>query len=213
MTLPACSLQLGEEPTTGLSASGGAPPSDASGDGGSSTESGGSGGGTDVSSGGETEVGSGGGTDVSSGGGVSSLPTELTIEEGDVGQCTLDGVVESVHVGFTGTGYMNVDNNVGAGAEWAVSIGQAGTYVLEFAYASEPATDRAGEVLVDGVVAVDAVSFPSTGSWTNYSPASADVSLAVGEHIITLQATQAEGLANIDSLTVKGASVAASDCN
>src|SRR5690606_38518444 len=39
------------------------------------------------------------------GGGGTTYSTELLIEEGDIGQCEADGVVESTNAGFSGTGY------------------------------------------------------------------------------------------------------------
>lgn len=146
-------------------------------------------------------------------GGSNSFATQVTIEEGQPGLCAFDGVVESTHSGFSGTGYLNLDNLVGAGVEWAVNVGEAGTYTLEITYASEPAGDRPGDVLVSGEVVAAAVSFPSTSSWTNYSTVSVEVTLVAGENRIALQATDAAGLANIDSLTVRGTAIGAFDCN
>ncbi len=138
--------------------------------------------------------------------------TEVTIEEGEAGQCEADGAVESDHVGFTGTGYLNSDNAPGASIEWAVDVGEAGAYTLEFSYASEPAGDRPGDVLVSGVVVAPALSFPSTAAWTTYSTSSVEVTLTAGENRIILSATGATGLGNIDSLKVTGAAVGAFDC-
>lgn len=146
-------------------------------------------------------------------GGSHSLATQVTIEEGQPGLCAFDGVIESTHSGFTGTGYLNMDNLVGAGVEWAVNVGEAGTYILEISYASEPADDRPGDVLVSGELVAAAVSFPSTSSWTTYSTVSVEVTLVVGENRIALQARDAAGLANIDSLTVRGTAIGAVDCN
>src|SRR5690606_26133568 len=119
--------------------------------------------------------------------------------------------VESTHGGFTGTGYLNSDNAVGASIEWAIDIGEAGTYSLEFAYANE-AEDRPGDVLVGGTVAAAGVPFVSTMSWATWSTSSVDVALSAGENRIILRATSAAGLANIDRLTVSGAAVNAFDC-
>lgn len=146
------------------------------------------------------------------GGAGTSYSTEIVLEEGDLGQCEVDGAVESTNAGFGGTGYLNTDNAVGAGIEWALDVGEAGTYSLEFTYANE-AEDRPADVLVGGMVVSSGVSFPSTSSWTTWSEASVDVTLAAGENRIILQATSAGGLANIDRLTVAGAAVAAFDCD
>lgn len=168
------------------------------------TASGGSGSGTGG------DLGTGG--VISTGGSGSSYSTEVVLEEGEIGQCEADGVVESTHVGFSGTGYINADNLMGASIEWAVTVGEAGTYSLDFAYASESAADRPADVLVGDTIAASGVSFPSTTAWTNYLRTQVQVPLAAGENRIILRAVDASGLANIDSLEVSGAAVNALDC-
>src|SRR5690606_40962008 len=103
---------------------------------------------------GEPDLTGGGGT----GGEGVSYSTEVVLQESELGQCEVDGVVESAHSGFTGTGYLNTDNVAGASIEWAVDIGEAGIYSLEFAYASESG-DRSADVVVGGTVAAAAVQF------------------------------------------------------
>lgn len=146
------------------------------------------------------------------GGAPPVLSTSVTIEEGGLGQCDIDGLIESTHAGFVGMGYINADNAVGAGIEWAVNVGEAGTYAIEFTYANEPAMDRPGDVLVGDAVVAAGVPFPTTSSWTTWLKSTVDVELVAGDNRIVLQATQETGLANIDSLTVTGASVGAVDC-
>lgn len=157
-------------------------------------------------------AGSGTGGDSSGTGGAGSYLGEVVIEEGEVGQCDVDGVVESTHVGFGGVGYLNSENTSGASVEWAVDVGEPGTYSFEFAYANESG-DRPADVLVDGAVAATGLSFPSTSSWSSWSSASVEVPLAVGKNRIVLRANSASGLANIDSLKVTGAAVRGANCS
>src|SRR5690606_30891331 len=130
---------------------------------------------------------------------------------GDVGQCAVEGVLESTNAGFTGSGYLNTDNTEGASIEWAMHVAEAGTYSLEFTYAN-PSGDRPGNVLVDGADLANTVSFGPTSSWTTWSTVSVDVTLAAGDRRIVLSAADAAGLANIDSLKVTGAALSALDC-
>src|SRR5690606_12937271 len=64
------------------------------------------------------EVGSGGNTgdggSAGTGGTSGSYSTEVVLEEGETGQCAVEGVLESTHSGFTGAGYLNSDNVLGA---------------------------------------------------------------------------------------------------
>ncbi|HSC88993.1 MAG TPA: GDSL-type esterase/lipase family protein [Polyangiaceae bacterium] len=139
--------------------------------------------------------------------------TELVIEEGQPGQCAMDGVVEATNSGFSGDGYINSDNLVGASVEWAFNVGEAGTYSLTFAYANASPEGRPADVLVGGTVVQAAAPFAPTPSWSDWSPSTVNVTLAAGENRVVLRATSALGLANIDSLEVSGASLSASDCS
>lgn len=55
---------------------------------------------------------------------------ELTIQENQLGFCQTQGVVQTEHNGFTGTGYINADNAVGAGIEWRIRASEVGSIVL-----------------------------------------------------------------------------------
>jgi len=172
-------------------------------------------GGADGGTGGLAGTGgvTGGGTGGAVGGtGGDTFSTEVVIEEEQLGFCSVDGVIETTNGGFSGTGYANTDNLAGAGIEWAVQIGEAGSYTLQFAYANATG-DRTADILVNDAVVVSAQPFPSTAEWTSWSTVATDVTLVAGQNRIALQATSAEGLANIDSLTVSGAAVNAADCN
>lgn len=152
-------------------------------------------------------------TDTTNTGGTGgSFSAEVVIEEGELGQCEVDGVVESTNAGFTGAGYLNTDNVAGASIEWALNIGEGGTYSLEFAYANA-LEERQADVLINGTQAPVGVAFASTSSWTTWSTAQTQVMLTPGENRIVLRATASSGLANIDRLTVTGAAVSASDCD
>lgn len=181
---------------------------DSSATGGSDSGAGGSdaAGGSDSGTGGSDGIGGSNGT-----GGSASYATELVIEEGEAGQCEVMGIVESTNAGFTGAGYLNSENAFGASIEWAVDIGEAGTYSLDFSYANESA-DRPADVLVNATVASPGLSFPSTSNWSTWSSAGTAVTLPVGESRILLRANSAAGLANIDSLTVAGSAARALDC-
>lgn len=165
---------------------------------------------------GGSSSGSGGGDGDEAGSGGSNsggtFTTEVVLQEGSVGQCSVDGVVEASNAGFTGEGYLNSDNTAGASVEWAVNVGESGTYSLEFAYAGESG-DRPGDVIINGASTINGVSFPATSSWTSWSTVSAEVALSAGENRVVLRSTSGAGLANIDSLKVTGTSLQALDCD
>lgn len=139
--------------------------------------------------------------------------TELILEEGDgkLGYCSASGAVESDNAGFSGVGYINTDNAVGASITWSVSVLAEAEVRLEFTYANGGA-DRPGQVLVDEVSQGTALSFPPTADWTTWSAATTSVTLSAGDHTISLAATTPEGLANIDHLAFEGANLSAAAC-
>ena len=110
------------------------------------------------------------------------------------------GVVESNHAGFTGTGFVNYDNTIGSAVEFAVQSAVAGPHSLVFRFANGTAVDRALDVTVNGNS--QAVSFPGTGDWTSWATRTLAVDLAAGANVVRATATTAEGGPNLDSLTV-----------
>ena len=155
-----------------------------------------------------------GGTTATGGAGTGGTTTsthEVVLQESETGFCSVDGVIEADNAGFSGTGYANTNNALGAAIEWGVEVGTPGTYGLTFTYAN-PDADRPAALLVDGSNVVPTLSFPGTSDWTAWTTVTTDVTLAAGEVRIRLQATTDSGLSNIDSLTLAGDSLSPIDC-
>jgi carbohydrate binding protein with CBM6 domain len=108
----------------------------------------------------------------------------------------------NIHAGYTGTGFVDYINASGDYIQWTVSVPTAGSYMLDFRFGNGDATNRPLELRVNGGVANSSLAFPSTGTWTNWSLASAPVSLNAGTNTIRLTAIGSSG-GNIDSLTVR----------
>ena len=122
--------------------------------------------------------------------------TDYESETATIGQ----GVVESNHAGYSGTGFVNFDNVVGSYVEYSVNAAQAGTHTLTFRYANGTAVDRPLKVTVDGGDK-GTVSFPGSNDWTNWQTASIDVTLTAGVNHVRTTATTANGGPNADKLT------------
>jgi alpha-L-fucosidase len=112
-----------------------------------------------------------------------------------------NGVVESNHAGFSGTGFVNYTNAVGGYIEWTVTAAVAGPATLRFGYANGTADNRPVSLAVNGV-AVSDINFPGTGAWTNYAATTTTVNLNAGANIIRATATTANGGPNADYLDV-----------
>jgi alpha-L-fucosidase 2 len=111
------------------------------------------------------------------------------------------GVVESNHAGFTGTGFVNGDNVVGSYVQFAVNAAAAGPSTLVFRYANGTTTDRPMAVTVNGSSA-GTLAFPPTGAWPNWSTASVGTSLVAGANTVRVTSTTANGGPNLDRLDV-----------
>lgn len=136
---------------------------------------------------------------ISSESSASAMP-DLVIEENQLGFCEMQGVVETEHTGFTGTGYVNTDNAVDAGIIWSVNAEQESSAVLSWRYANGGAGSRVARVLVNGLEQTT-LEFAAGDNWSDYQVASATVNLSAGNNRIELRATEGTGLANIDAIT------------
>jgi chitinase len=111
-----------------------------------------------------------------------------------------NGTIDSNWAGFSGTGFCNTTNAVGAFVEWTVSAANAGTATLGIRYANGTTTDRPSNVLVNGATVLSNVSFAGTGAWTTWVTKTLTVNVNAGSNMIRLAATTANGDANIDFL-------------
>jgi fibronectin type 3 domain-containing protein len=138
--------------------------------------------------------------------------TSITIQENEIGFCGVDGVIESEHSGYTGTGYANTENAVGIGINYRIQILTGGTYTFVWRFANGSSA-RGANLLVNGTAAVSGIDFPGTGAWTSWSTTGpVSVVLSAGVHNVRLEANTSGGLANIDSMTVSGPNLLPAAC-
>ncbi|BCU77598.1 hypothetical protein llg_23130 [Luteolibacter sp. LG18] len=125
----------------------------------------------------------------------------IVFQENQVGFVGVDGTVDNNNAGFTGSGFANTANAVGAGVSWKMRFPFAATKSFAFRYAS---TDtRMGKLVINGT-AVGNVSFPATGSWGVWSTVTVSAPVGEGGADVRLSAVSATGLPNIDYLEVSG---------
>ncbi|SMF20000.1 Pectate lyase [Alteromonadaceae bacterium Bs31] len=137
---------------------------------------------------------------------------DIVLQENAAGFCGADGSIDSNHNGFTGSGFANTQNAKGRTISWRVEVQEPSTYMLEWRYASGSSNSRMGSVSVNGS-AEASVEFPTTGAWASWTIDGAIVELSAGVNEIVLTAETAEGLANIDSLTIAGSGINPADCD
>ena len=137
--------------------------------------------------------------------------TTLSLQENASGFCSVDGTIDNNYPGYTGTGFSNTNNVTGAGVSWSVNVPVAGTYSLKWRYAST--SSRPANLKVNGAVVASNLAFASTGAWTTWAESSTtSISLTAGVKTIRIEATTANGLGNIDNITITGVSPTAASC-
>lgn len=137
---------------------------------------------------------------------------KITIEVGVVsifqenadGYCGITdnaGTIDANHGDYTGEGFINADNESGITVTWTVKFIEAGKYSIQFRYAGT--ATRPGKVTISGE-SIDTVSFPSTGAWDSWDFSSVNYTATeAGVVPISLTATVAEGLPNIDYMSIR----------
>ncbi len=116
------------------------------------------------------------------------------------------GVLETTHTGYSGTGYVNGDNVAGSYVEFTVNATTAGTATLKFGYANGTTTDRPADISVNGTVVAAAGSFPPTANWDTWAVKTLSAAVHAGTNTVRVTATTAGGNPNLDylDLTVSG---------
>ena len=131
------------------------------------------------------------------GGGGGTPPGTFEAENG-----TCQGTIDANHAGFTGTGFCNTTNAIGAFQEWTVPADAAGSVPLTLRYSNGTTVDRPMDISVNGVVVASGVSFGPTADWDTWATRTITASLNAGNNTIRATATTANGGPNLDNLTV-----------
>jgi hypothetical protein len=125
-----------------------------------------------------------------------AAPTRFEAENSPA-VCT--GTIDNNWAGFSGTGFCNGTNAVGAFAQFTVSASTAGTATLGFRFANGTTTARPASLIVNGST-VQTPSFEGTGAWNTWVTKTLTVSVNSGSNTIRLNPTTANGLPNVDFL-------------
>lgn len=116
--------------------------------------------------------------------------------------CLIDGLeLESKNEGYSGEGYANTDNALGAKITWQVNSTIAQNATLSFRYANGGTTPRDGNLFINET-SIGIINLEATGAWDSWSTTAVNISLSAGVNELTIEAITADGLANIDLLGV-----------
>ena len=144
--------------------------------------------------------------------GVTACTGSIEAEEA----CAYDGSIDNNNAGFSGTGFVNTTNVTGSSITLSVEATSAMTVDLGFVYANGGAPDRPAAVLVNGNNA-GTLQFATTSAWTMWENETTGLALEAGLNLITLIATTANGIANLDQIIIYDNGITlgscAADCN
>jgi hypothetical protein len=127
---------------------------------------------------------------------ASAAPTRF---EAESPPATCTGTIDSNWAGFSGSGFCNGTNAVGAGAQFTVNASTSGTATLGVRFANGTTTARPAGLIVNGSTA-QTPSFEGTGAWSSWATKTLTVSVNAGSNTIRLNPTTSNGLPNVDYL-------------
>jgi rhamnogalacturonan endolyase len=121
-------------------------------------------------------------------------------QEAEAAPATCAGTIDSNHAGFSGSGFCNGDNAVGAAVQFTVTASAAASATIAIRYANGATANRPADIIVNGSTVQAASAFDPTGAWTTWTTKNLTASLNSGNNTIRVSPTTANGLANIDYL-------------
>jgi hypothetical protein len=113
------------------------------------------------------------------------------------------GVVESSHGGFAGTGFVNYDDAPGGYVEWTVPAPRAGPAALNLWYANATTVSRPMDITVNGRPVAGGLDFGRTPAWNDWETRTIITKLRAGRNTIRATATTSAGGPNVDSVEVQ----------
>ncbi len=131
---------------------------------------------------------------------ATAVPSQ-TIEAEDG---AFDGKIDDRYPGFSGRGFVDGRNAVGAPVDIEFGAKTSGVETLRIRYAHGKTDERPAELRVNGVVVAPALAFPPTDAMMAWQTLSIEVPLRAGANRVRLAALGVGGLANLDHFEITG---------
>lgn len=107
-----------------------------------------------------------------------------------------------------------MQNAVGSKIEWQVRAPESNVYNVTIRYSNGGADPRPGTLSANGNAGSAATfSFSPTGSWSSWAEETVEITLIEGSNRLALTSLTAGGLANVDAISISGASATAESCS
>ncbi len=130
-----------------------------------------------------------------------------TIEAESAKWASGKAAVEEEYTGFSGSGYVNTENESGVYIEFELDAAQLGEYQVNVYYALGVEGNRPMGIVVNGEELFE-MDGNSTSDWSQWTPVNFTISLDEGKNNFRIVGSASEGLPNIDKIEVKqGASL------
>ncbi|NLL07265.1 MAG: carbohydrate-binding protein [Clostridiaceae bacterium] len=113
-----------------------------------------------------------------------------------------NGILETINTGYTGSGYVNYNNEVGSYVEWNINVATSGSYKTTFRYSNGTTVNRPMSISINGNIVHNSMDFSITTNWTTWDESSIVVYLNQGQNIIRATAITANGGPNVDYLRI-----------
>lgn len=127
----------------------------------------------------------------------------VTIIEAETAVCkdkSTSYLIENNHANYTGTGFVNSENNKDAQITWVFNSQVNGEQWVVINYASD--SQRPIEVLVNGKQEYDQILLKYTGGWASWDTTRIKIPVKIGINELTLDPNANAGLPNIDHFKV-----------
>lgn len=107
---------------------------------------------------------------------------------------------EATNANYSGTGYVNTENIQGSGITFYISSAKDQNASISILFANGSAENRPAAVIVNNTQQINSLDFAGTAAWTTWETTTATIALTAGKNEITLEASTAGGLPNIDKI-------------
>lgn len=113
------------------------------------------------------------------------------------------GISETVNAGYTAEAYLNLNNEIGSGVTFQVSVPKTGNYLVTFRIANGSVNNRPMMLSVNGGADRWLQDFLTTGAWTTWEDRGIVLPLQAGINSITAVSNTPEGGPNMDYITLE----------
>lgn len=126
--------------------------------------------------------------------------------------CSMNGVTETVHAGYLGDSYVNIDNGTGSAITVTVNSETSQAVSLGFRFANGASANRDAQLMLNGAPVEGNISFASTGAWITWAVSAKQITLTSGVNVLELVAVGVDGLPNLDLISFTASGLTAGSC-